>query len=190
MKFSILVLAICLAVLAQSKEPAKPPAGVPAGAVPVESNSWRWVDKEGKAWIYKITPFGMMRSPEPGTEVATRPPDVPAEATPVSPGIWRWVDANNKVWRFRETPSGVMKTEEPKEADKAFGPTGMKIGDQRPDIVLDLITVKEEGDSLRFSRPGPFGTYTWVAKKTQLNSDETIVWKRFQEKSASAKKKD
>ncbi|MFN0107137.1 MAG: hypothetical protein ACKV2U_34195 [Bryobacteraceae bacterium] len=154
MKFPLIVLFFCLASLAQSKESTSVPAGVPDGAVAIEGHTWRWVDKQGKAWLYRATPFGMMRNEEPKQAVAKR-------------------------------PAGLIKTEEPKGG---FGPTGQKMADDRPDAVLDLISVKEEGDALRFSRPGPFGTYSWVKKKTQLDRDETIVWERAQAKSAPAKK--
>ena len=154
MKFPLIVLFVCLATLAQSKDTSTAPAGVPAGAVSIEGHSWRWVDKAGKAWLYRATPFGMMRNEEPKQPTATR-------------------------------PAGVMKTEAPMGA---VGPTGLKMADDRPDAVLDLMSVKEEGDALRFSRPGPFGAYSWLKKKTQLDKDETIVWERAQAKSASVKK--
>ncbi len=51
-----------------------------------------------------------------------------------------------------------------------------------PDPALDSTSVKEEGDSLRFSRSGPFGTYSWVKKKTELDKAETIIWERAQAK--------
>lgn len=134
MKSSLIVLFVCLATLAQSKEPSLAPVGVPDGAVSIESHTWRWVDKAGKAWLYRATPFGMMRSEE------SKQPAVKAPAV------------------------------------------------VRADAVLDLMSVKEEGDALRFSRPGPFGVYSWVKKKTQLDKDETIVWERAQAKSATGKK--
>lgn len=188
MKVSLIALFLGLATLAQSKETAPAaPTGVPAGAVAVEGNTWRWVDKQGKAWLYRSTPFGVMRSEEPKQAAAgKRPVGVPAEATPVSEGVWRWVDGQQKTWIFQETPAGLMKSEAPKGEAATVGPTGHAVADARPDAVLDLMTVKEEGDSLRFSRPGPFGKYSWVKKKTQLDRDETIVWDRARAKSASA----
>ncbi len=186
MKLPMIVLFLGLATLAQSKETV--PAGVPAGAVSIEGHTWRWVDKSGKAWLYRATPFGMMKSEEPGKVPAKRPAGVPVEATPVADGVWRWMDGQHKVWLFQETPSGLMKTEEPKGGLPAVAATGMKMGETRGDATLDLITVKEEGDSLRFSRPGPFGTYSWLKKKTQLDKDETTVWERAQAKTAAAKK--
>ena len=178
MKFPLLIVFVCLATLAQSKEPSAP-AGVPAGAAAIDDHTWRWVDKAGKAWLYRATPFGMMRSEEPSQGTAKRPAGVPVEAEAMADGRWRWVDPQKKVWLFQESPAGVMKTEEPK---------AQKMADDRPDAVLDLISVKEEGEMLRFSRPGPFGKYSWVKKKTQLDKDETIVWERAQTKSAPVRK--
>ncbi|HEU0120048.1 MAG TPA: hypothetical protein VFQ91_05940 [Bryobacteraceae bacterium] len=187
MKVSLIALFLGLAMLAQSKETAaRLPAGVPAGAAAVDGDTWRWVDKQGKAWLYRATPFGVMRSEEPKQTAAKRPAGVPADATPVAEGIWRWVDGSRKTWIFQETPAGLMKSEEPKGETATVGPTGHKVADARQDAVLDLMSVQEEGDSLRFSRPGPFGKYSWVKKKTQLDRDETIVWDRARAKSASA----
>jgi hypothetical protein len=188
MKFPFIVLVLCLATLAQSKETTATPAGVPAGAVAIEGHTWRWVDKAGKAWLYRATPFGVMKSEEPKQTGAKRPAGVPAEAMPLADGVWRWIDPQQKVWLYQETPSGLMKTEAPKGAVPNMSPVGHKMGEEKPDAVLDLITVKEEGEMLRFSRPGPFGKYSWTKKKTQLDKDETIVWERAQAKSASAKK--
>jgi len=143
MKFPLIVLFVCLAALAQSKEPSLAPVGLPDGAVSIESHTWRWVDKAGKAWLYRATPFGMMRSEESKQPAAKSPAGTPVDA-----------------------PRAVVGA----------------------DAVLDLMSVKEEGDVLRFSRPGPFGVYSWVKKKTQLDKDETIVWERAQAKSATGKK--
>jgi len=186
MKFSFIVLFAGLAMFAQSNET---PAGVPAGAVSIEGTTWRWVDKDGKAWLYRSTPFGVMRSEEPKLASAKRPAGVPADAAPVSEGVWRWIDPQRKVWLFQETPAGLMKSEAPKGVTATLGPTGLPPADPRPDATLELISVKEEGDSLRFSRPGPFGKYSWVKKKTELDRDETIVWQRARSKSGAAKAK-
>ena len=190
MKFPIIVLLLCVSTLAQSKQPsAAPPAGVPADAVSTDGTTWRWVDKSGKAWIYRLSPFGLMRNAEVKTsEEGKRPAGVPADALPLPDGVWRWIDADKKVWLFRETRNGLSKVEETKGASPFAGPDAKKASETSADAVLDLMSVKEEGDSLRFSRPGPFGQYSWVKKKTQLNAEETIVWEREQAKSGSAKK--
>ena len=64
------------AAKAASKKPVKQPAEVtiPANAVPTEDGSYRAVDKQGKAWIYRKTPFGIAKSAEkpPDDSQATR----------------------------------------------------------------------------------------------------------------------
>ncbi len=181
MKFSLIVMMVCLGSLAQSKETAGRPEGVPAGAVAIEGHTWRWVDAKGKAWLYRPTPFGVMKSAEPAQTVAKRPAGVPVEALPVSEGVWRWIDGRGKAWMFQETPAGLMKTEEA-AAKPGVTPTGVKVAETRTDATLDLITVKDEGETLRFSRPGPFGTYSWVKKKSELDKDEMTVWQRSRKK--------
>ncbi|MFN7648659.1 MAG: hypothetical protein ACK5UT_14215 [Acidobacteriota bacterium] len=70
-----LLLSVCIVAamaVAQSKpeptagqKPArKPPAGVPANATMVDEITWRAVDAQGKPWMYKVTPFGLMKSAE------------------------------------------------------------------------------------------------------------------------------
>jgi hypothetical protein len=190
MKFPIIVLLLCVSTLAQSKQPsAAPPAGVPADAVSTDGTTWRSVDKSGKAWIYRVTPFGVMRNEDlKASDPSRRPAGVPADAQPLPDGVWRWVDANKKVWLLQESRQGLLKVEETKGAGPFAGPNAKKASEPSADAVLDLMSVKEEGDSLRFYRPGPFGQYSWVKKKTQLNREETIVWEREQAKSGSAKK--
>lgn len=107
----------------------KPPAGVPANAKMVDEITWRSVDGQGKVWMYKRTPFGMMRSPE-------------------------------------------LSQPEQQKRDGVADP-------------LEGMSVKEDGNMLKFSRPGPFGVYTWTKKKNDLNADETVVWERSQQAKTS-----
>jgi hypothetical protein len=187
MKLSLMVFLMCVAALGQSKDAAQRPAGVPAGAVAIEGHTWRWVDKEGKAWLYRPGPFGMMKSEEPKQAGAGRPAGVPAGAVAVSEGVWKWTDPGGKVWMYQQTPAGLMKSEEAKGADARKGPTGIEMGKGGSDAALAAITVKEEGDTLRFSKPGPFGTYSWTKKKAELDKDEAMVWERARTKAAAKK---
>lgn len=139
MRMMILTLATATWLAAQpageaakkAKPPAKPPAGVPAKAKFVDEETWRYVDGKGKAWIYKKSPFGMMKSAELSEEE-------------------------------QQKRDGV--------ADPAEG-----------------ITVKQEGDLIRFSRPGPFGVYTWTKKKNELTDVETAAWERAQPSKSATK---
>jgi hypothetical protein len=46
---------------------------IPEGATKVSDNTWRKVDDKGQAWIYRKTPFGVMKAPEK-KEAAVDPP--------------------------------------------------------------------------------------------------------------------
>jgi len=130
----ILLLALPLVAVAadQKKPPARParPAGpvvIPKEAKQIEPNTWRYTDSRGNTWIYRKTPFGVVRYPEPAPEA---------------------------------------KAEEPI-------PQGM--------------TAVEEGDSVRFERPTPFGKHRWTRKKTELTDLERKVWERERQKAAPSK---
>lgn len=69
-KLILLFIPIMLAgQTAPNKKTAKPapkPAGmtVPAGAVQIAPSTWRYVDKDGKSWIYRGTLVGIVKLPE------------------------------------------------------------------------------------------------------------------------------
>jgi hypothetical protein len=113
----------------------------------------------------------------------SRPQGVPTGATVVEEGVWRWVDPKGKAWIYRQSPVGVMRAEEEKR----------EVSDARKvqeDEVLKLMSVKEEGDLLRFERIGPFGTYKWAKKKSEpLSKEEAAVWDRARAAKAGALKK-
>jgi len=125
-----ILLTFAVTALAVAQTAPKPPAGVPANAKMVDEVTWRAVDGQGKAWMYKRTPFGMMKSAE-------------------------------------------LSAPEQQKRDGVADP-------------LDGMTVKEDGDSLKFSRPGPFGVYAWTKKKNDLNADEKVVWERSQKAKTSS----
>ena len=100
------------------------------------------------------------------------PAGVPANAKKINDDTWRIVDEKGKVWHYQSSPFGWMKSPALSVAEQ-----------QKRDGVGDPIegmTVKEEGDMLKFSRPGPFGTYNWTKKKSNLDEAEQAVWSRAQ----------
>jgi len=123
---SLAIFAVAL-VAAEAKKPAAPPPGVPDGATQVDPNTYRYTDAEGKAWIYRRSPFGVLK-----TE------DKPVEAAPV------------KV------------------------PEGMK--------------ASEDGDSIRFERPSPFGMFRWSRKKSDLSDIEQAAWDQVRKDKAAGEK--
>lgn len=67
--FTVIVAACALAADKPAKPQAKPQAKtaavaaatVPPEATQVDSNTWRYTDKDGKAWLYRRTPFGLIK---------------------------------------------------------------------------------------------------------------------------------
>jgi len=117
MKLQILMLAAMLALsglFAQEKkaEPAKKagaaakqeapklPAGLPKGAVEVETGLYRHIDNKGQVWMYRRTPFGFSRY-QPEREVK----DVDLEEAQYLTAI----DKGDSVQFERKTPFGVNK---------------------------------------------------------------------------------
>lgn len=103
---------------------------------------------------------------------------LPAGATMVEPGTYTYTDAQGKNWIYRKTPFGLSKAEDKPapapDATTAAADAGY--------------TATEDGDSVRFERPSPFGVYKWKKKKTDLTSDEKAAWERSQAKAAPAEK--
>jgi hypothetical protein len=74
---------------------------IPKDAAPLPDGSFRYVDKDGKKWIYRNTPFGVSKAEErPVAPVVQSPADDPAKSedlgdsvrfnrpTPFGPKIW------------------------------------------------------------------------------------------------------
>src|SRR6266581_7480301 len=102
---------------------------------------------------------------------------LPADAKMVEPGTYTFTDPQGKKWIYRKTPFGLARIEDkPVEASSAPVSPGAEI------------TAKEDGDTIRFERPGPFGTYRWEKKKSELTEDEKAAWERLQAKDAATAK--
>ncbi len=68
-KLLLLFLPVVLLAQDSSKKPAKPAPKtaamtVPADAVKIGPYAWRYVDKDGKAWIYRYTMTGLAKVPD------------------------------------------------------------------------------------------------------------------------------
>ena len=89
---------------------------------------------------------------------------IPKDAVPDPGGqSYTWTDKDGKKWSYAKTPFGIMKfpkTDEPAQSG------------------ADLSSAKaiDKGDSVRFERPGPFGTISWEKKKTDLTADEQKLY--------------
>ena len=73
----------------------------------------------------------------------------------------RYTDPQGKTWIYRTTPFGVARYEE------APAP---------PPAPMPGARAFDDGDYVRFERPGPFGTYHWRTKKADLDETEKALW--------------
>ena len=103
-------------------------------------------------------------------------PTIPKDATPLPDGSYRYVDKSGKKLIYRQTPFGVSKAEEHPVAQAT----------QR--IEDDPAKSEDQGESVRFSRPTPFGPKVWTKKKSELDSYEKSIWERDQQKNGSPAK--
>ena len=103
-------------------------------------------------------------------KVAERPPSIPKDAVLLEPGIYRHTDTQGKKWIYRATPFGVVKLEDKPKEETEAALKGPKLE--------DLIQAIDDGEYVRFERPGPFGVYKWRTKKTALDEVEQKVWDR------------
>lgn len=97
---------------------------------------------------------------------------LPAGAKQSEPGVYRYTDRDGKTWVYRKSPFGYWKDDDAKAIDKS--------GD------VSDITAVEDGDNVRFERPGPFGKYRWVRKKSEMNDAERKAWESRSKASKSA----
>jgi hypothetical protein len=98
-----------------------------------------------------------------------KPVEIPKGAVETEPGTFRFTDADGKKWIYRKTPWGVARLEDKGEALPA------KTAD-----AAESIQAIEDGDVVRFERPGPFGVYKWTKKKSELDGIERAALERAQ----------
>ncbi|HBY58438.1 MAG TPA: hypothetical protein DEH78_01365 [Solibacterales bacterium] len=100
---------------------------------------------------------------------------VPQGATLVETGLWKHTGKDGLTWFYRQSPFGVIKVA---EKDMQFKP------DPGVTSAAATILAVEEGDTVRFEKPSPFGLVRWTKKKTELNDVELAAWKRTQDAAA------
>jgi len=99
---------------------------------------------------------------------------VPAGAVAVESNLYRYTDAEGKTWIYRRTPFGVTRAE------------ARSVAPQRPEA-WDNTKAWDDGDAVRFERPGPFGVYRWRTRKSDLDAAEQAFWARRQAALAEGK---
>jgi hypothetical protein len=107
----------------------------------------------------------------PAAPKVIQPLQIPAGAMESEPGTFRHTDAQGKKWIYRKTPFGIARI-----ADVPSDPEADRLAEVRGSD----IKATQDGDTIRFERPGPFGVYKWQKNKSELNEMEQAVWKRQQ----------
>ena len=112
-----------------------------------------------------------------------KPLEIPKGAVETEPGTFRYTDPAGKKWLYRKTPFGVSRMEDKDGASAEPAKSA-------PADSYSGVRAFEEGDVIRFERPGPFGVSQWKTKKSDLNQMERAVWDRekSQPKQAQPKK--
>lgn len=75
---------------------------LPKGAVETAPFTWRWTDQEGKRWVYRQTPFGLVRFEEQDADKA-------AEAAPEGRPPLEAYEEGERVRFERLTPFGKQR---------------------------------------------------------------------------------
>jgi hypothetical protein len=110
--------------------------------------------------------FGMSLAAADGPAPAT--PGVPPGAVKTAAYTWSYADAQGHKWIYRQTPWGIARLED-KPDPQAAEYTARQ---------AQYLKAVDAGDRVRFERPGPFGTYRWETKKTELSVVEQAAWDR------------
>jgi hypothetical protein len=97
-----------------------------------------------------------------------KPLEVPAGAVEFETGAFRHTDAQGVRWVYYKTPFGVTRI-----AEASIKP--------KPVPNYDDVKAVEDGNIIRFERPGPFGIFHWQREKSQLTEMEQAVWSRQQQ---------
>lgn len=122
------------------------------------------------------------KSSKPAAAAAAPAPEkpltaIPADAQQIEPGAFRWTDSKGKKWILFQTPFGIARKEDTGE------PLRKK---QNEPQIMQGVKITEDGDNLKFEREGPFGTYKWSKKKTDLTDEEKSAWQSQKDKSAAS----
>jgi len=106
-----------------------------------------------------------------------KPLEIPPGAVEREPGRFFYTDQQGKKWVYSRTPFGIARWEDkPVDADapKALDP-------------MANVKVVEEGDLVKFERPGPFGSYKWQKKKADLDEPEKAALTKSRDTSPKQK---
>jgi hypothetical protein len=90
---------------------------------------------------------------------------IPKDAVPNADGTtFTYTDKQGKKWTYAKTPFGIMKSPYSDTAAAAA-----------PASDSGATKAIDKGDTVRFERPGPFGTMAYEKKKAELTDDERHI---------------
>jgi hypothetical protein len=107
---ALLAAAFCMQAAEDNKSEKAAPAPqaltIPQDAVKEANGTYSYTDKQGKKWVYRNSPFGVIRTvaPEPGPDARPNPAAAATKAT----------DKGDTVQFERPTPFGLTKWEKKK----------------------------------------------------------------------------
>ena len=125
-----------------------------------------------KTFLMLLVSMMALRAAEPAG--GTAPLAIPAGAVAVESNLYRHTDAQGKTWIYRRTPFGITRAE------------ALSVAAVRPEA-WDNTRAWDDGDAVRFERPGPFGVYRWRTRKSELDAAEQAFWARQQAAPASGR---
>ena len=160
MKKLLLLMAIPVCFLA-AEEQKKTNAGntLPAGAVKVDEGIYKYTDAQGKKWIYRYTPFALLKLEDKSGESESKKQD---SGEP----------------RVNQTPFGKVTVP---AAPAAARPAGLD------ETLVRITKVREEGCTFYFERPGPFGVMRWSRSGSALSEEEKMILERQKQPSDGQK---
>ncbi|HTP87910.1 MAG TPA: hypothetical protein VMH28_35040 [Candidatus Acidoferrales bacterium] len=98
-----------------------------------------------------------------------KPLEIPKGAVETEPGTFRYTDSEGKKWIYRKTPWGVARLEDKPEDREA----ATRVVDPS-----EGIKAVEDGETVHFERPGPFGVYKWDKNRADLDETERKALQR------------
>ncbi len=99
---------------------------------------------------------------------------IPADAKKTDDNTYEKTDEKGRTWVYTQTPFGIRKFEKPAPTEKPADSAA----------ATAAYTAVEDGDSIKFERPSPFGKFAWSRKKTELTDEERAVWERQKQTTA------
>jgi hypothetical protein len=168
MKLFFVIFVSALALSAQDTQaPPTPPKAAPKPAAKAASS------KPGSS---KAAPS----KAAPKLTDGSKPMAIPSTAVQDAAGDYHFTDPQGKKWIYRKTPWGVARLEDNPESAtaQAVAPNGAGI------------RATEDGDSVRFERPGPFGVWKWEKKKSELDETEKAALQQAQANNQTGSKQE